>query len=271
MRCLRCKLPRSSNQQITKETVHPYTRVHCALFGKVKKMIIPQHIAIIMDGNGRWAKARGKVRTAGHEAGAETLKNIVRAADALGVKVLTVYAFSTENWQRPKLEVDFIMNLLGIYLVKELPEFMKENVQVRFIGARQELPKGVIEKLDKVLHETGKNTGIVLNLAINYGAQRELVDAVKAIATEVQQGRVKIEDISEKLIEENLYTAGLPMPDLLIRTGGDLRVSNFLLWQIAYAEIWTTEAYWPDFTPEMLEQAIEDFNGRERRFGGLGE
>lgn len=240
-------------------------------FGKVKEMKIPEHIAIIMDGNGRWAKARGKVRTAGHEAGAETLKNIVKAADALGVKVLTVYAFSTENWQRPKLEVDFIMNLLGIYLVKELPEFMKENVQVRFIGARQELPKGVIEKLDKVLVETSKNTGIILNLAINYGAQRELVDAMKAIATKVQAGIVKIDGINEKLIEDNLYTAGLPMPDLLIRTGGDLRVSNFLLWQIAYAEFWATDAFWPDFSPELLKQAIEDFNKRERRFGGLGE
>ena len=234
-------------------------------------MIIPEHIAIIMDGNGRWAKSKGWRRTAGHEAGAETLRRIVRGADALGVKVLTVYAFSTENWKRPKLEVDFIMKLFGTYLVKEIPEFNANRVRVRFSGAREGVPEGVLEKMDRVAAVTASNTGIVLNIAINYGGQGEIVAAARALAREVAAGNLLPDAIDSRLFEQHLYTQGLPMPDLLIRTGGDLRISNFLLWQIAYAEIWTTDVLWPDFTPELLEQAIRDFNGRERRFGGLGE
>lgn len=232
---------------------------------------IPKHIAIIMDGNGRWAKAQGKVRTFGHQKGAETLKTIVRAADALGVKAISAYAFSTENWKRPITEVNFIMDLLSRYLTSEIQEFNENNVQVRFLGSREGLPAIVQEKMDNAIRETQNNTGIVLNLAINYGGQAEILNAVKNIAQEVKDGKVDVSEIDNNYFENHLYTAGLPAPDLLIRPGGDLRISNFLLWQIAYAEIWTTKTYWPDFTPDHLVEAILAFQGRERRFGGLVE
>ncbi len=230
---------------------------------------IPQHIAIIMDGNGRWAKAQGKVRTFGHKAGAETLKTIVRAADKLGVKVISAYAFSTENWKRPVTEVNFIMELLSRYLTNEIEEFNENNVQVRFIGSRDGLPDIVREKMDHAIEETRNNTGIILNLAINYGGQAEILHAVKTIAAEAAAGTLAVEKIDNQVVEEHLYTSGLPAPDLLIRPGGDLRISNFLLWQIAYAEIWTTKTFWPDFTPDHLVDAILAYQGRERRFGGL--
>lgn len=232
---------------------------------------IPKHIAIIMDGNGRWAKAQGKVRTFGHQKGAETLKTIVRAADALGVKAISAYAFSTENWKRPITEVNFIMDLLSRYLTSEIQEFNENNVQVRFLGSREGLPAIVQEKMYNAIRETQNNTGIVLNLAINYGGQAEILNAVKNIAQEVKDGKVDVSEIDNNYFENHLYTAGLPAPDLLIRPGGDLRISNFLLWQIAYAEIWTTKTYWPDFTPDHLVEAILAFQGRERRFGGLVE
>lgn len=232
---------------------------------------IPKHIAIIMDGNGRWAKAQGKVRTFGHQKGAETLKTIVRAADAIGVKAISAYAFSTENWKRPITEVNFIMDLLSRYLTSEIEEFNENNVQVRFLGSREGLPPVVIEKMDNAIRETQNNTGIILNLAINYGGQAEILQAVKKIAQEAKDGKFDVSAIDKKVFEDHLYTAGLPAPDLLIRPGGDLRISNFLLWQIAYAEIWTTKTYWPDFTPDHLVEAILAFQGRERRFGGLVE
>ena len=230
---------------------------------------IPQHVAIIMDGNGRWAKARGKIRTQGHKVGAETLKTIVRAADTLGIKAITAYAFSTENWKRPVTEVHFIMELLSRYLTSEIEEFKENNVQVRFMGSREGLPDIVIEKMDHAIEETKNDTGIILNLAINYGGQAEILHAVKSIAQQVADGTLKVEDIDAPVFENNLYPKGLPAPDLLIRTGGDLRVSNFLLWQIAYSEIWTTQVFWPDFTPDMLVEAIKMYQKRERRFGGL--
>ena len=230
---------------------------------------IPRHIAIIMDGNGRWAKARGKIRTQGHKVGAETLKTIVRAADTLGIKAITAYAFSTENWKRPVTEVHFIMELLSRYLTSEIEEFKENNVQVRFMGSRQGLPEVVKEKMDHAIEETKNDTGIILNLAINYGGQAEILHAVRSIAQQVSDGSLKIEDIDASVFENNLYSQGLPSPDLLIRTGGDLRVSNFLLWQIAYSEIWTTQVFWPDFTPDMLVEAIKVYQKRERRFGGL--
>ena len=230
---------------------------------------IPEHIAIIMDGNGRWAKEQGKVRTFGHKAGAETLKKIVKAADALGIKAITAYAFSTENWKRPVTEVHFIMELVSRYLTSEIQEFKENNVQVRFMGSREGLPAIVNEKMDHAIEETKNDTGIILNLAINYGGQAEILHAVRSIARQVADGTLKIEDIDVPVFENNLYSKGLPSPDLMIRTGGDLRVSNFLLWQIAYAEIWTTSVYWPDFTPDMLIEAIKIYQKRERRFGGL--
>ena len=230
---------------------------------------IPQHVAIIMDGNGRWAKARGKIRTQGHKVGAETLKTIVRAADTLGIKAITAYAFSTENWKRPVTEVHFIMELLSRYLSSEIEEFKENNVQVRFMGSRQGLPEVVKNKMDHAIEETKNDTGIILNLAINYGGQAEILHAVRSIAQQVADGSLKIEDIDASVFENNLYSQGLPSPDLLIRTGGDLRVSNFLLWQIAYSEIWTTQVFWPDFTPDMLVEAIKVYQKRERRFGGL--
>ena len=230
---------------------------------------IPQHVAIIMDGNGRWAKARGKIRTQGHKVGAETLKTIVRAADTLGIKAITAYAFSTENWKRPVTEVHFIMELLSRYLTSEIEEFKENNVQVRFMGSREGLPDIVIEKMDHAIEETKNDTGIILNLAINYGGQAEILHAVKSIAQQVADGTLKVEDIDAPVFENNLYSKGLPAPDLLIRTGGDLRVSNFLLWQIAYSEIWTTQVFWPDFTPDMLVEAIKVYQKRERRYGGL--
>lgn len=230
---------------------------------------IPKHVAIIMDGNGRWAKAQGKARTYGHKAGAETLKTIVRAADTLGIKAITAYAFSTENWKRPVTEVHFIMELLSRYLTSEIEDFKANNVQVRFMGSRESLPAIVNEKMDHAIEETKNDTGIILNLAINYGGQAEILHAVRSIAQQVANGTLNVEDIDAPVFENNLYSKGLPSPDLMIRTGGDLRVSNFLLWQIAYSEIWTTPVYWPDFSPDMLIEAIKVYQSRERRFGGL--
>ena len=230
---------------------------------------IPKHVAIIMDGNGRWAKAQGKARTYGHKAGAETLKTIVRAADTLGIKAITAYAFSTENWKRPVTEVHFIMELLSRYLTSEIEDFKANNVQVRFMGSREGLPAIVNEKMDHAIDETKNDTGIILNLAINYGGQAEILHAVRSIAQQVANGTLNVEDIDAPVFENNLYSKGLPSPDLMIRTGGDLRVSNFLLWQIAYSEMWTTPVYWPDFSPDMLIEAIKVYQSRERRFGGL--
>jgi undecaprenyl diphosphate synthase len=230
---------------------------------------IPAHIAIIMDGNGRWAKAQGKVRTYGHQVGAQTLKTIVRFAGQIGVKAITAYAFSTENWKRPVTEVKFIMELLSYYLTAEIDELNANNVQMRFSGSREGLPPAILKKMDTAVAVTKNNTGVILNIAVNYGGQDEILHAVRAIATQVRAGTLKVEDISAAVFEDNLYTHGLPAPDLLIRPGGDQRISNFLLWQIAYAEIWTTDVYWPDFTPALLVEAIKAYQGRERRFGGL--
>ena len=234
-------------------------------------LVPPRHIAIIMDGNGRWATKRGLPRTAGHKAGAETFRRIATYCKNIGVKYLTVYAFSTENWKRPVTEVRFIMDLLCQYLTSELEEFNQYNVRIRFMGSREGLPAIVQEKMDHALDVTKDNTGIILNIAINYGGQRELVEAVREIAGSVQQGTLTPDAINEKTIEEHLYTRGLPAPDLLIRTGGDLRVSNFMLWQIAYSEFWTTPVFWPDFSEELLTEAVFSYQKRDRRFGGLNQ
>jgi undecaprenyl diphosphate synthase len=232
---------------------------------------VPQHVAIIMDGNGRWAKEQGKIRTFGHSAGAQTLRSIVKIAEAVGVKVLSVYAFSTENWKRPITEVNFIMNLLSEYLTGELDELNEYNVKMRFMGDKDALPKAIQKKMDYAIKITENNTGIILNVAINYGGQDEIIRAVKNIATLVQQGKMEPKDINKEVIENNLYSRQLPPPDLLIRTGGDLRVSNFMLWQIAYAEIWTCQTYWPAFTQENFLEALESYQKRDRRYGGLNK
>lgn len=230
---------------------------------------IPKHIAIIMDGNGRWAQKRGMPRTFGHRAGAEALRNVVRAASDIGVKVLTAYAFSTENWKRPVDEVNLLMKLISDYLDSEIAEMNENNVQIRFIGKLDELPRVVQDKIAKSQQHTAGNTGLILNLAINYGGRAELVHAVQIIAQKVSEGSLTPNEVDADLICQHLYTAGLPDPDLLIRPSGDLRLSNFLLWQAAYTEIWLTDTKWPDFTAEHLIEAIKDFQQRERRFGGL--
>lgn len=230
---------------------------------------IPQHIAIIMDGNGRWANARGQVRTQGHKLGAEVFKSILKTCNILGVKILTAYTFSTENWKRPVTEVHFLMELLNLKLSSEIQELKDNNVQVRFMGSLEGIPAIVSEKMNHAIEETKKNTGIICNLAINYGGQAEIIHAVKSIAQQVADGTLQADAIDAAVFEDNLYSKGLPAPDLMIRTGGDLRVSNFLLWQIAYSEIWTTPVLWPDFTPNMLVEAIKVFQKRERRYGGL--
>ncbi len=230
---------------------------------------LPQHIGIIMDGNGRWAKKRGLPRSAGHSAGAESLKKIITYANKLGVKYITVYAFSTENWKRPKEEVDYLMNLLLSYLRDAEKSLAGENVVIRAIGSRKELSEEIREQIIKTEEFTSKNTGIVMNIALNYGAREEITNAVKEICREVKNAETDIDKISEQTIENRLYTAGQPEVDLLIRTSGEQRLSNFMLWQVSYAEMWFTDKLWPDFKPRDLRQAIIDFQNRGRRFGGV--
>jgi undecaprenyl diphosphate synthase len=229
---------------------------------------LPKHIAIIMDGNGRWAKRRRLPRIAGHRAGIRAVRQAVEASARLGIPYLTLYAFSVENWKRPHTEVKLLMSLLRQYLKKEIAELNRQNIRLEVIGRIDELSKPVIEDLEKTLAETQKNTGMRLVLALNYGARAELVDAVQELLEKAKNnGAIKVD---EAMLSAHLYTRGFPDPDLLIRTSGELRLSNFLLWQVAYAELWVTETLWPDFTQEDLYQAIIDFQKRERRYGGLG-
>jgi len=230
---------------------------------------LPNHIGFIMDGNGRWAKKRGLPRSAGHKAGAESLKKIITEANKMGVKYATVYAFSTENWKRPKDEVDYLMQLLMDYLVNAEKTLAGENVVIRAIGSRSELSEEMQRQIEKTEKFTEKNTGIVMNIALNYGGREEIVRSFKKLAREVYDGKKNIEDITEKDIENGLYTKGQPDVDLLIRTSGELRISNFMLWQISYAEMWFTDKLWPDFKPSDLHRAILDFQNRGRRFGGV--
>ena len=231
--------------------------------------MLPRHVAIVMDGNGRWAKAKGKSRSTGHEAGARTLKRIVRAASEMGIEVLTVYAFSTENWKRPHREIDFLLRLFDTFLAREIDEMNAEQVRIRFIGRRDRFSDHLLARMEEAEHRTAQNTGVHFNLAANYGSQDEILRAVRTLAARVEKGELRAEEIDEILFSHTLDTAGDPPVDLFIRTSGDLRLSNFLLWQSAYAELYFTETHWPDFTPEELAHAIEDFAGRSRRFGGL--
>lgn len=230
---------------------------------------IPRHIAIIMDGNGRWARKRGQVRTYGHQAGAETLKTIVKAAAQLGVEVISAYAFSTENWKRPKTEISFLMGLISHYLSSGIEELHENNVRLRFMGLSDGMPGEIVKKMKEAEEHTAHNTGIILNLAVNYGGRSELLEAMRSIYTEIAAGKLDIGSIDESIVDAHLFTSGLPPLDLLIRPGGDMRVSNFMLWQLAYTEIWTTGVFWPDFTPVLLIEAIRAYQGRERRYGGL--
>lgn len=229
---------------------------------------VPGHVAIIMDGNGRWARERGLPRSAGHKQGVETVRLIVRYSNRIGVQALTLFAFSTENWRRPPWEVSYLMSLPEQYLHTELPELVKNNVRVNFIGDPDRLPKPVCKAIDKGLEATCGNTGMMLNFAMNYGARAEIVQAARQLAEEVQEGKIS-KNISEEQLAAYLYTGRLkiPDPDLLIRTSGEYRISNFLLWQLAYSEFWFTPVYWPDFNRLHLLQAIYAYQQRDRRFG----
>ena len=230
---------------------------------------LPQHVAIIMDGNGRWAKRRGFPRIEGHRRGVNSVRATVEECCRLGVGQLTLYCLSIENWKRPRMELDFLMTLLHKFLLKERAEIMEQNIRFTMIGRRADLPAKVLRELDENIRVSRDNTGMVLCLAINYGSRTEMVDAVRALAEQVKQGTLSPDDIDETTLNDALYTAGMPDPDLLIRTAGEMRVSNFLLWQISYAELWVTPRCWPDFDPPTLQEALRDFAGRERRFGGL--
>lgn len=239
------------------------------LYDKLDKDKIPAHVAVIMDGNGRWAQKKGMPRTYGHSMGVEALRKIVTVASDIGLKVLTTYAFSTENWKRPAEEVEFLMKLFSDFLDREINELHNKKVQIRFIGKLDDLAPALQHKMEKAQVRTRHNPGLILNLAVNYGGRAELVRSVQIIAEQVQAGNCSPADIDESLVNKYLYTADLPDPDLLIRPGGDCRISNFLLWQLAYTEIWLTGLNWPDFGPEQFIQALLDYQQRERRFGGL--
>ena len=230
---------------------------------------LPRHVAVIMDGNGRWAVERGKPRVEGHLRGADVVRATVTECCRLGVGQLTLYCFSAENWKRPAEEVGFLMTLLQQYLVGERQLLLDEDIRFRVIGRRDGLSAEVQAEMDESIRLTAGNTGLTLCLAINYGGRTEIVDAVRAVAGRVQRGELRPDQIEEQHISESLYTAGMPDPDLLLRTAGEMRVSNYLLWQISYAELWVTPKCWPDFTPEDLHQACRDFAARDRRFGGL--
>lgn len=233
--------------------------------------LIPKHIAIIMDGNGRWAKQKGFERTFGHKNAITAVKSAIEGCRDLGVPYLTLYAFSTENWNRPKREVSFLMTLLAQSIKNEIEELHQNNIKLNVIGDLTPVPSKIIRELNKAIAFTQNNTKATLTLALSYGSKAELTHATKSIANKVKSGEIDVSDISEKLIEQNLYTHNLPEVDLLIRTSGEHRISNFLLWQIAYAELYFTDVFWPDFRKEDLFEAVEIYKNRERRYGKTGE
>jgi undecaprenyl diphosphate synthase len=238
-------------------------------YQQLDKQRMPQHVAIIMDGNGRWARSKGMPRSFGHRAGAETLREIVKTASEIGIKVLTAYAFSTENWKRPTDEVNLLMSLLSNYLDNEINELHENNVKIQFIGQIDGLSSKLQQKIAAAEKQTQDNQGLILNLAVNYGGRAEITRAMRLIAEQVACGNVTPSNIDDQTIQDYLYTSDLPDPDLLIRPSGDLRISNFLLWQLAYTEFWFTGVNWPDFKPEHFIDAILEFQRRDRRFGGL--
>jgi undecaprenyl diphosphate synthase len=232
---------------------------------------LPAHVAIIMDGNGRWARQRGLPRIEGHRRGVQSVRSTIEEGCRLGLNQLTLFCLSSENWKRPPSELEFLMALLEQYLIEERAEIMEQNIRFSVIGRREGLPDAVLKEMNENVRLSQDNTGMGLCLAINYGARTEMVDAVRALAEQVRQGKLAPDQIDETHITSALYTAGMPEPDLLIRTAGEMRVSNFLLWQISYAELWVTDLCWPDFDRNVFHEALRAFGRRERRFGGLNE
>lgn len=230
---------------------------------------IPAHVAIIMDGNGRWAKKRLFNRVKGHEKGAETVRTIVRVSREMGIRYLTLYAFSTENWGRPKTEVSALMSLLKKFINSEKNDMMKHHIRLNALGQISKLPEDVRTSLNKTIEETSGNTGMCLNLALSYGSRDEIVCMVKSIAEKVKQDSMHIDDISEAVVSDHLFTKGMPDPDLMIRTSGEMRISNFLMWQLSYSEIFFTETLWPDFTEEEYKKILKEYQTRDRRFGRI--
>jgi undecaprenyl diphosphate synthase len=228
-----------------------------------------RHVAIIMDGNGRWAQQRHLPRIEGHRRGVEAVRSTMEACQKLGLEVLTLYCLSSENWKRPKDELDFLMALLCEYLIGERENLVEKNLRLRILGRQDQLPPAVREEIGRTLEACAQNTGMTLCLAINYGARAEIIDACKSLLRDVSAGKLTVDQIDETHLEDRLDTRGLPEPDLLIRTSGEMRISNFLLWQISYAELWVTETHWPDFDGSKLEEAMNDYARRQRRFGGL--
>ncbi|MDZ7955547.1 isoprenyl transferase [Nostoc sp. DedQUE09] len=233
----------------------------------LKRELLPQHVAVIMDGNGRWAKRQGLPRIMGHKRGVDALKDLLRCCQDWGIQALTAYAFSTENWKRPQEEVDFLMTLFQRVLRQELREMVEENVQIKFVGNLQDLPRSLQQEISRSMEETKNNRGIRFSVATNYGGRQEILQACQAIAKQVQQGLLQPDEINEQVFESHLYTAGITDPDLLIRTSGEMRLSNFLLWQMAYGEIYITDALWPDFDRAEFHRALCAYQKRERRFG----
>lgn len=228
---------------------------------------IPQHVAIIMDGNGRWAKKQGLLRVQGHEVGVQRVEEIIQAARDKGIRYLTLYAFSKENWRRPKEEIEFLMGLLSAYLDKKIETLIRNNCVFNVIGEIQDLGEGLQKKLTRAMEDSRKNTGLVVTFALSYSSRREILRACQKIARQAADGTINPSGITEEDISGNLYTSGMPDPELLIRTSGEMRISNFLLWQISYAELYITQKCWPEFTRDEFEKALEDYKGRERRFG----
>ena len=247
----------------------PVTPEEAQLLARLDLTRLPRHLAVIMDGNGRWAQRKHLPRPAGHRSGTQTARTTIETCARLNLEALTLYAFSVENWRRPKTETDFLMQLLREYLRQEMPLIQRNNIRMRFLGRSRELPAGVQHDMREAVEKTAKNTGMVLCLALNYGGRAEIVDAVNEIIARRDVGD-RNAPVSEEEVSRHLYTAGLPDPDLLIRSSGEMRVSNFLLWQIAYAEILVTETLWPDFNRARLLEAFVEFQKRERRYGGIG-
>ena len=242
-----------------------------SLIDKINKSRLPKHVAVIMDGNGRWAKQRNLERSEGHVEGVNTVRKITEIASELGIGYLTLYTFSTENWNRPKEEVDALMNLIVVAIERETPDVIKNNVRLTTIGDWGRMPQFARERLQKCMDDTSHCTGLNLILALSYSSRWELTEAFKAVSADVAAGKLAVEDINESAIEKYLNTYNIPDPDLLVRTGGEARISNFLLWQIAYSELYFTDKYWPDFTKEDFIEAVIDYQSRERRFGKTSE